>query len=119
MPIATRHYFAVEWPRRFNNEIVVHKFPDRAARDKWVDDYGDPLNSRARAVTRAECDRIVRSVKSYAETAQPYSIGGYDHEYDDACPVCGGSDCACLEIYHVYDDACYRCGEVGSDCTCA
>ena len=45
-----RHYYAAQAPRGFANEINVHKFPSRKARDGWVEEHcndGD-VNSAAR-----------------------------------------------------------------------
>ena len=59
-----KSYYASQSPRGFANEIVVHKFAGRAARDQWVDAHrtdGD-CNSAAcgaRACTAAQARAIV------------------------------------------------------------
>ena len=57
-------YYAVQSPRGFANEVNVHAFASRLARDAWVaqhEDDGD-VNSAARgarAVTAARAKRIL------------------------------------------------------------
>jgi len=56
-------YYAAHSPRGFANEITVHVFDTRAARDEWVSEHeqdGD-VNSAsqgARAITAAEARRL-------------------------------------------------------------
>lgn len=39
--LTTRKFYAAQSPRGFANEIVVHVFPSRAARDGWVSAHED------------------------------------------------------------------------------
>lgn len=59
-----RSYYAEQNPRGFANEIEVHKFTSKAARDQWVDEHKDDgdVNSAyrgARAVTAREAKRTL------------------------------------------------------------
>lgn len=41
MTTTARRYYAAQSPRGFANEIVIHTFATRQARDAWVAEHGD------------------------------------------------------------------------------
>lgn len=58
-------YYGAQSPRGFANEWRVWRFRSRAARDQWVEN--DPsvmADTRRRAVTRREADRLSRHTYS-------------------------------------------------------
>ena len=62
-PNRNRRYYAAQSPRGFANEINVHVFGSRLARDLWVDQHADDgdVNSAAcgaRAISSMHARRI-------------------------------------------------------------
>lgn len=65
-PNRNRHYYAAQSPRGFANEIIVHSFPSRRARDEWVaahEDDGD-VNSASQGAYAITSERA-RSITDY------------------------------------------------------
>ena len=79
-----KHYYAVQSPRGFANEVNVIRFADKAARDQWVEDHKDDgdCNSAAcgaRVCTAAEARRIA-GYKGDAITESFNTMRDYDGE---------------------------------------
>lgn len=71
---STRRYYAAQSPRGFVNEIMVHSFATRPARDAWVaqhEDDGD-CNS-ARCGARKITARRARAILGYRGDAATQS----------------------------------------------
>lgn len=66
-------YYASQSPRGFANEVGVHSFPSRLARDEWVAEHEDDgdVNSAAcgaRAITARQAKAIIGSYRGDAAT---------------------------------------------------
>lgn len=64
MANTARKYYAAQSPRGFANEIEVHSFKSRQARDVWVSKHADDgdVNSATRGayqITAAEAYKII------------------------------------------------------------
>lgn len=80
-----RHYYAEQAPRGFANEIMVHRFPSRQARDAWVEEhaYDGDCNSAACGASACTADRA-RHILAYRGDAITESYHGLiDHDDEE------------------------------------
>lgn len=80
-----RHYYAKQSPRGFANEIVVHRFPSRAARDAWVEVHASDGDVNAASMGASACTaREARSILAYRGDAITESYNSYvDHDHEE------------------------------------
>jgi hypothetical protein len=84
-----RHYYAMQSPRGFANEITILRFASRAARDRWVDKHrsdGD-VNSASQGgkpCTADEARRILAD-RGDAMTATYHRMIDVEAEVLDVC----------------------------------
>jgi hypothetical protein len=73
--MTNRRYFAAQSPRGFANEIDVHSFPSRQARDQWVEAHEDDgdVNSASQGA-RAITSKRARSIVGYGGDAATESF---------------------------------------------
>ena len=79
-----RSYYAEQSPRGFANEIVAHKFPSRAARDKWVEEHKDDGDCNSAACGASACTAArARQIVGYKGDAVTQSYNGMVEHTDN------------------------------------
>ena len=65
-----RHYYAKQAPRGFANEVIVHKFVSKQARDQWIMAHKDDGDVNSAACGARTCTaREAQSILGYTGDA--------------------------------------------------
>ena len=72
-----KNYYASQSPRGFGNEIIVHKFAGRVARDQWVSEHAADGDCNSCACGARDCTAAqARKIVSYRGNALTESYNG-------------------------------------------